>query len=95
MSVRAILLLLVLEYSLAAAILLGGMAPGRADPLAWRIEVRACRGAACRTLPGSARRWDGRFACQDRAALIELFGPAPRGRTLRASCLPIDGMPGA
>ena len=66
-----------------------------AEAYGWRIEVRACRGDDCRLLPVSRREWGGRFACEGRADLIVRFGEAPRGRTLRARCVSVDGMLGA
>jgi len=69
--------------------------PAHAETVAYRIEVRACRGAACELLPVSKRRWVGRFACEGHASTIERFGDAPRGRTLSARCVAVDGMTGA
>lgn len=77
--------------------------PARADTIAYRIEVRACRADGCRLLPVSARRWAGRYACQGHAETIERFADTlppvrglPRGAwTIRARCAAVDGMAGA
>ncbi|MDP4005077.1 hypothetical protein [Methylobacterium sp. NEAU K] len=69
--------------------------PAHAETVGYRIEVRACRGADCRLLPVSKRRWVGQFACQGHAGLIERFGDAPRGRTLSARCVAVVGLAGA
>lgn len=76
--------------------------PAKADDLAvigYRIEVRACQADACRLLPVSARRWDGEYACQSRAALIERFadevgppaGLPPGTWAIRTRCARIVG----
>lgn len=76
--------------------------PAKANDLAviwYRIEVRACQAEACRHLPVSARRWDGEYACQSRAALIERFAEEaglptdlpPGTWSIRTRCAPIVG----
>lgn len=90
------------HFAAVALILVAGWAwvwvfdrPAHAETVGYRIEVRSCRGADCKLLPVSKRRWAGQFACQGRASMIERFGDAPRGRTLSARCVAVDGMVGA
>jgi hypothetical protein len=91
------MLLRIAPLYLAVSLLMWMLAvsTGHAETVAYRIEVRACRGASCELLPVSKRRWLGQFACQGRASEIERFGDAPRGRTLSARCVALDGMAGA
>lgn len=91
------MLLRIVPLYLAVSLLLWmlAVATGHAETVGYRIEVRACRGSACRLLPVSGRRWIGRFACEGHASTIEQFGEAPRGRTLSARCVAVDGMVGA
>ncbi len=91
------MLLRVVPLYLATSLLLWmlAVATGHAETVGYRIEVRACRGADCRLLPVSGRRWLGRFACEGHASTIAQFGEAPRGRTLSARCVAVDGMAGA
>ena len=95
MSARDLLLLSALYALLTVAILIAGVRAGYAEPYGWRIEVRACRGADCRLLPLSRRRWPAQFACDTRAGLITQLGPAPRGRRLHVRCVSVAGMRGA
>ncbi|MBA9063120.1 hypothetical protein GGQ91_002508 [Methylobacterium fujisawaense] len=91
------MLLRIVPLYLAVSLLMWmlAVATGHAETVGFRIEVRACRGADCRLLPVSGRRWLGRFACEGHASTIEQFGEAPRGRTLSARCVAVDGMAGA
>lgn len=86
------------------AMLLSGIATGRADTIGWQIEARACLGATCRTLPASPSLWRGRYACAGRAAHLEavaaglppaLFGLPPGPWRITARCLDVDGIPSA
>ena len=99
MTVRNVLVLAALHFALAAAILFAALTAGHAAPVAWRIEVEACRAAACRTLPVSAARWSARFACQLRAQRIGEFGDItgllPAGSVARARCRSVHGLPSA
>lgn len=61
MSIRGLLVLLVLEMALAAAILLGAISLGEAATLGWRIEVQACA-KACRVMLGRERT-ESKYVC--------------------------------
>lgn len=54
--------------------------PARAaEIIGWRIEVTACRGAECGSLQVPTSFWDGKYACEGRAAYIaEVLGVADR-----------------
>ena len=93
---------LALLTALAATVLANGPLRARADEArvitGYRIEVQACRPENCRSLPASAQRWAGRYACQARAELIERFadlsmlkqvGVKPGSWTVRARCVPV------
>jgi len=97
---RLVALLLVVP---AAWVYVWTLSPAQAETVAYRIEVRACRGADCRALPVSGRRWIGRFACEGHAATIERFADTlppvpglPKGTwVIRARCEAVEGMRGA
>ena len=97
MTLRGLLLLLVLEMALAAAILLGAMAAGQATTIGWRLEVQACT-KACRTMLGRERA-ESKYVCMTRATRVAEFADLtkllPAGARITARCLPVEGMPGA
>ena len=90
--------------ALVAAAWLGAITAADAETVGYRVQLRACQGEACRNVEDPEAVWSGQFACDRRATLIEqraaVMMDAPFGLptvrwTVKATCVPVEGMPGA